>query len=240
MNLVKYKNVLVREGLGVDKDMVKQCLDNYKSFDNLEGAVVMDWGMNVGGFGAMMLDKPIKQYIGIECHPENFEVAKANLGHDKRFTLINAAVTSLDLPCIDLWLTNSKQNFCSGTINLKSDAAKSMRKNRISVPTIHVDELMSRYAPTHLKCDIEGEEYRIFDYWNWFVPGHIQQLALEYHWADKILKYETTIREEFLSQDLTPIYERINYVKGDTPWVFLGQDYSYRNIWGMDAFYKRT
>ena len=47
----KFKDVWVREGLQVDKDMVSQCLQNYKDFDNLEGAVVMDWGMNIGGFG---------------------------------------------------------------------------------------------------------------------------------------------------------------------------------------------
>ena len=70
-----FKNTYIREidgkGLQVDKDMVNDCLANYTQFDDLDGAIVMDWGANIGGFGRMLMDEPIEKYIGVECHPEN-------------------------------------------------------------------------------------------------------------------------------------------------------------------------
>ena len=62
----KFKGMYVREGLAVDKNMINDCLRYYTIFGSkhsLEDAVVMDWGMNIGGFGHMLLDKPIKKYI---------------------------------------------------------------------------------------------------------------------------------------------------------------------------------
>ena len=132
-----FKNTYVREvdgkALQVDKDMVNDCLSNYSQFDDLEGAIVMDWGANIGGFGRMLMSEPIEKYIGVECHPENFEVMKKNLGHLSKFELINAAVTNQDIGEIILYMTGSKQEFCSGTTNPKSNAAKNMRKNKMKM-----------------------------------------------------------------------------------------------------------
>ena len=238
MELAKYKDCYVRKGLAVDKQMIKQCFDNYKDFDNLDGAVVMDWGMNIGGFGKMMSKQPVKQYIGVECHPENFELAKKNLEDNEHFVLVNAAVTTMDVDVIDLYLTESKQNFCSGTINLKSNGAKGLRKIRIPVKTVNAVDIIEKYKPTHLKCDIEGEEYRIFEDMNWEVPSCIKQLAFEFHWQDKILDYDR-FRKRFMDQGFTPVYEELNYVKGDNETTFLGKPLNYRNIWGLDCLYKR-
>lgn len=238
-----FKNTYIREidgkGLNVDKDMVNQCLSNYSNFDNLDGAIVMDWGMNIGAFGRMLLDTDIKQYIGVECHPENFEVCEKNLGHDERFCLINAAVTTQDIPEITLYLTGSKQEFCSGTTNPKSNAAKNMRKNQVKVPTVQAKKLFDIYQPTHLKCDVEGEEYRIFEP-DWFIPESIKQMSLEFHWSDRILSdYESNQRAKFIEQGFKPLQEQLNLVPGDKQVMFLGEEVKYRNIWGMDTLYKR-
>ena len=238
-----FKNTYVREidgkALQVDKDMVNDCLAHYSQFDDLEDAIVMDWGANIGGFGRMLMDKPIKRYIGVECHPENFEVMEKNLGDDLRFALIEAAVTNQDAGNIDLYMTGSKQEFCSGTTNPKSNAAKNMRKKKVSVATVNGYRLLEKYKPTHLKCDIEGEEYRMFDP-DWLIPDSVKQLSLEFHWADRILSdYESTVRESLIRQGFTPVQEQLNYVKGDKKVMFLGEDISYRNVWGLDTLYKR-
>tara|TARA_B100000902_G_scaffold62911_1_gene69817 strand:- start:6197 stop:6928 length:732 start_codon:yes stop_codon:yes gene_type:complete len=238
-----FKNTYVREidgkALQVDKDMVNDCLAHYSQFDDLEDAIVMDWGANIGGFGRMLMDKPIKRYIGVECHPENFEVMEKNLGDDLRFALIEAAVTNQDAGNIDLYMTGSKQEFCSGTTNPKSNAAKNMRKKKVSVATVNGYRLLEKYKPTHLKCDIEGEEYRMFDP-DWLIPDSVKQLSLEFHWADRILSdYESTVRESLIRQGFTPVQEKLNYVKGDKRVMFLGEDISYRNVWGLDTLYKR-
>ena len=238
-----FKNTYVREidgkALQVDKDMVNDCLAHYSQFDDLEDAIVMDWGANIGGFGRMLMDKPIKRYIGVECHPENFEVMEKNLGDDLRFDLIEAAVTNQDAGNIDLYMTGSKQEFCSGTTNPKSNAAKNMRKKKVSVATVNGYRLLEKYKPTHLKCDIEGEEYRMFDP-DWLIPDSVKQLSLEFHWADRILSdYESTVRESLIRQGFTPVQEKLNYVKGDKRVMFLGEDISYRNVWGLDTLYKR-
>ena len=238
-----FKNTYVREvdgkALQVDKDMVNDCLSNYSQFDDLEGAIVMDWGANIGGFGRMLMSEPIEKYIGVECHPENFEVMKKNLGHLSKFELINAAVTNQDIGEIILYMTGSKQEFCSGTTNPKSNAAKNMRKNKVFVPTVNGHKLFEEYKTTHLKCDIEGEEYRMFDP-DWLIPDSVKQLSLEFHWADRILSdYESTVRESLIRQGFTPVQEQLNYVKGDKRVMFLGEDISYRNIWGLDTLYKR-
>ena len=238
-----FKNTYVREidgkALQVDKDMVNDCLAHYSQFDDLEDAIVMDWGANIGGFGRMLMDKPIKRYIGVECHPENFEVMEKNLGDDLRFDLIEAAVTNQDAGNIELYMTGSKQEFCSGTTNPKSNAAKNMRKKKVSVATVNGYRLLEKYKPTHLKCDIEGEEYRMFDP-DWLIPDSVKQLSLEFHWADRILSdYESTVRESLIRQGFTPVQEKLNYVKGDKRVMFLGEDISYRNVWGLDTLYKR-
>tara|TARA_B100002019_G_scaffold257138_1_gene241019 strand:- start:659 stop:1390 length:732 start_codon:yes stop_codon:yes gene_type:complete len=238
-----FKNTYVREidgkALQVDKDMVNDCLAHYSQFDDLEDAIVMDWGANIGGFGRMLMDKPIKRYIGVECHPENFEVMEKNLGDDLRFALIEAAVTNQDAGNIELYMTGSKQEFCSGTTNPKSNAAKNMRKKKVSVATVNGYRLLEKYKPTHLKCDIEGEEYRMFDP-DWLIPDSVKQLSLEFHWADRILSdYESTVRESLIRQGFTPVQEKLNYVKGDKRVMFLGEDISYRNVWGLDTLYKR-
>ena len=238
-----FKNTYVREidgkALQVDKDMVNDCLAHYSQFDDLEDAIVMDWGANIGGFGRMLMDKPRKRYIGVECHPENFEVMEKNLGDDLRFALIEAAVTNQDAGNIDLYKTGSKQEFCSGTTNPKSNAAKNMRKKKVSVATVNGYRLLEKYKPTHLKCDIEGEEYRMFDP-DWLIPDSVKQLSLEFHWADRILSdYESTVRESLIRQGFTPVQEKLNYVKGDKRVMFLGEDISYRNVWGLDTLYKR-
>ena len=116
------------------------------------------------------------KYIGVECHPENFEVMKKNLGHLSKFELINAAVTNQDIGEIILYMTGSKQEFCSGTTNPKSNAAKNMRKNKVFVPTVNGHKLFEEYKPTHLKCDIEGEEYRMFDP-HWLVPECVKPVS---------------------------------------------------------------
>ena len=238
-----FKNTYVREvdgkALQVDKDMVNDCLSNYSQFDDLEGAIVMDWGANIGGFGRMLMSEPIEKYIGVECHPENFEVMKKNLGHLSKFELINAAVTNQDIGEIILYMTGSKQEFCSGTTNPKSNAAKNMRKNKVFVPTVNGHKLFEEYKHTDLKCDIEGEEYRMFDP-HWLVPESVKQLSLEFHWSDRILSdYESTVRESLIRQGFTPVQEQLNYVKGDKRVMFLGEDISYRNVWGLDTLYKR-
>lgn len=239
-NYAKYKGYYVRPNLNVDKEMINQCLSNYKDFDLTPDSVVMDWGMNIGGFGKMSLDKSIKKYIGVECHPENFKLCHMNLISYPNAHLINAAVTNENLESIELYSTNSKQNFCSGTINLKNEFAKRLRKNVITVPVINADSLIEDYQPTHLKCDIEGEEYRILDSWKWIIPECIKQIAIEYHWENEILTYAEN-RATILSQGFTPVYEDLNYVKGkDKTFMFLGEEINYRNIWGLDCLYKRN
>lgn len=250
MKFKMFKNTYVREvdgkPLQVDKSMVNDCLSNYSQFDDLEGAIVMDWGANIGGFGRMLMDKPIEKYIGVECHPENFEVLKKNVGDLSKFELINAAVTNLpldqDTGKINLYLTGSKQEFCSGTTNPKSDIVLKLRKKKVSVSTVNGNFLLEKYKPTHFKCDIEGEEYRMFDP-DWIIPKCVKQLSMELHWVgDKrvLSKYENVIRKSFMEQGFTPLQEKLLYATGDAKkGTFLGESISYRNIWGLDTFWKR-
>lgn len=238
MELVKYKDVYVRKGLSVDKSMVNDCLGHYSLFDDLEGAIVMDWGMNIGAFGKMVLQQPIKQYIGVECHPDNFEVAKRNLGDDPRVTLIQAAVGIEDGDLL-LHLTRSKQNFCSGTVHLKSDRAKSLRPIQLNVKSLDVKKLLENFRPTHVKCDIEGSEYPILEYLNYQFPDSVQQLAIEFHWANRITSEEGECDRRNLEKTFKPIVENLNYVPGSNVFKFKGEEILHRNVWGLDSFYRR-
>jgi hypothetical protein len=75
---------------------------------------------------------------------------------------------------------------------------------------------------------------------DWIIPESIKQLSLEFHWADKILsEYESIVRASLVRQGFTPVQEQLNYVRGDKKVMFLGEEISYRNIWGMDTLYKR-
>jgi hypothetical protein len=114
-----------------------------------------------------------------------------------------------------------------------------MRKNQVKVPTVQAKKLFDIYQPTHLKCDVEGEEYRIFEP-DWFIPESIKQMSLEFHWSDRILSdYESNQRAKFIEQGFKPLQEQLNLVPGDKQVMFLGEEVKYRNIWGMDTLYKR-
>ena len=63
------------------------------------------------------------------------------------------------------------------------------------------DELMEKYKPTHFKCDIEGEVYRIFDSWDWKFPECVKEMAVEFHWQDKIISYENGWRSKILDNN---------------------------------------
>lgn len=194
--------------------------------------------MNIGGFGGMMASYPIKQYIGVEPHPENFEVAVKNLGEHKNFVLMNAAVVADDVETIELHLTKSKQNTCSGTTNLKSNGAKGLRPVVITVKAVNAFKLIEQYQPNILKVDIEGSEYSIFDPVDWQIPNCVKQIAIELHWADRVLAYEG-LRKKFLDQGFTPRYEHLNYVPGTKEMKFVGETIKFRNLWGADCVFAR-
>ena len=128
---------------------------------------------------------------------------------------------------------------CSGTVHLKSQGAKSLRPVKLKVDAVNAARLLEEYQPSHLKIDVEGAEYPIMESMGWKVPQCVKQMALEFHWPEKVMAYEETFRKDLVADGFEPVDETVNYVGGDNELSFLGRQINYRNIWGMDCFYRR-
>lgn len=235
-----YKNTWTRKSFGVDRKMVNECLENYVHFTFDENSIVMDLGANIGGFTKMMIDQPIKEYIGVEPDPDNLELAKLNSQNAEfPITWYQGVATIRDTENLTFYTSGSGNSACSGTSTPAN--LSNFRKGTVStVKNFNIESLLEKHKPTHLKIDIEGAELEWFTATNAKIPDYVQEVALEFHRKEGIVKFDqlwyNILKEDF---DVTfePLYGYTN-VDNIESFPNLGIELKGR-VFGIDVFLKR-
>ena len=240
-----YKGLYVRKDRHDDRCMVKECQSVYKHFNFSKGDVVLDFGVNVGGFASMALASPIKKYIGIEADPENFEIAQFNidrLNPYKTDTLLLKGAASASLnKTLMFYQTESGNAKCSGTIAVNS-RNKHLRKVCYSVKNFNIDELIKKHRPNRIKMDIEGAEYDWFAQNKGIMPSFIKEIAFDLHKMKSIQMFEKEYLSNFLKDfDIINVcantaYETNKKMKWKLP-VFGIKGYGM--VFALDVFFRR-
>lgn len=238
MELKNYKGVLVRKDYGNDKTIVNECLKNYTHFKMDENSTVLDLGGHIGGFGVLCRNANVKKYVAYEADAENFEVLTANMNGFDRAELNHSAVSALKDDHLTFYIRPSKQSKCSSTI-CPSKVNKGM--TRVDVKNTYIEDVFSKYEPTHVKMDIEGAEKDILVLWNNQVPRFIKQLAIEIHAPGYVKQFEDVIHPEFVKQGLklihaSPVHGFINKGK---QWDHFGHSHT-SVLFGFDLLYVRN
>tara|TARA_R110000824_G_scaffold95253_5_gene229134 strand:- start:470 stop:1252 length:783 start_codon:yes stop_codon:yes gene_type:complete len=157
-----------------DRTAVKQCLNNYIDIKP-EGKVVLDLGANIGGFTRMALDGGATQVIAVEPCPYNRVMLEENA---PKADVIFAGVVGLsDDTDIDYIYASSKSCSSVSSSTMKRRCSSDVS---IKVPTVKFTDLLEKYRPQVLKCDIEGNEYAILDALE-KIPDFVEVAFFEFH-----------------------------------------------------------
>jgi len=240
MELMEYKDVICRKDHRTDRDMIRDCIDNYQFFDFKPDSVVLDLGANIGGFAHMCKHENVRQYIGYEADPDNFKLLQMNCPKEKSI-LYQAAVSHLHDPSLTFHRSPSNQGACSGTVTPNKRTVKK-RSIKYEVDNYYIGNVLEQYKPTHLKMDIEGTEFYWFQECDGVFPDYIEQFALEFHNEKKIHtfvdRWYDTLTKDF---DIINVAPEVGF-RDDKPFEIpeLGINEPRGGIlWGVDIFLKR-
>ena len=240
-----YKGLWVRKDRHDDRNMIKECLDVYQYFKFKETDVVLDLGVNVGGFAAMALANKIWKYVGIEADPENAEIARMNI-HRSNPHLVEAEVitaaasTSLEKE-LTFYQTESGNAKCSGTIVI-TPHNRAMRKVHYVVRNLNLDELIREHQPTIVKMDIEGAEHAWFAENLGVFPKCVREIAFDLHHRKDIEKFERDYLPNIL-KDFELVHASANTAfegKKELTYNFPGFKLKGHGVvYCVDAFFRR-
>lgn len=216
IELVCYKGLLVRKNRKDDRNMIKECRDVYRYFDFRAKDVVLDLGVNVGGFAAMAIDAGVKQYVGVEADPENAYIAEKNIascvsrsaGSCKQTVLLVGAASASTAKTLTFAQTESGNSKCSGSIVLNKRNER-FRTIRYKVKNYNLDELFATYKPSLVKMDIEGAEYPWFESNKGKFPRCVREIALDLHGEKGIHRFESEWLGEIL-KDFELVHAQAN------------------------------
>lgn len=244
-DLKLYKNLYVRKDRNDDKNMIKECLSVYSHFSFAKNDVVLDFGVNVGGFAAMALASSVKKYIGIEADPSNYQIAELNINrlntNKTHITLLNGAASAFLDNTLKFYQTESGNAKCSGTISVDS---RNLHHRKISyfVKNFNIDQLIKTHKPNRIKMDIEGAEYDWFAQNKGVMPAHIDEIAFDLHRMKGICLFEKTYLQNFLKDfDIINVCANTAYeTNKNLTWKLPGFNIKGSGkVFALDVFFRR-
>lgn len=252
-NLKKFKGHWVRADRKDDRNMINECHDVYKYFTFREGDVVLDLGVNVGGFACMALQHPIARYVGVEADPENLFIARKNIKDGPRsmdlstgkptadVILLGGAASAYTCKTLTFAQTESGNAKCSGSIVINK-RNEHHRTIRYKVKNFNLDELFRQYGPTLVKMDIEGAEYGWFEANGGVFPSFVREIAFDLHTEAGIHRFEkewlpTVLKDfEIVNVQANTAFEAKKQLK----WSFPGFGIKgYGRVYALDVFFRR-
>ena len=157
-------------------------------------AVILDFGSNIG---CTMVDfivrYPTAKVYGYEMHPNNFEIAKANICTLDGVKIYNEAVWTHKG-----FVSFSKKNL-SDAFAISKDTIN--ENESINIPSVSIADIIATNnlaAVDFIKMDIEGAELDIFDHsdLNWL--NKVLSMNIEFHNIDEIkLKQYINLLEQY-------------------------------------------
>ena len=141
-------------------------------YDNVpiqRGDVVLDLGAHIGSATCLFLAKGAAKSIAVEPDPSNLLLLRKNVAR-RPVTIIPAAVAAKGgrVP----FYVRTDRSYVGSTI---SDA----NRKRVVVPAVGFADLLARYRPTVVKCDIEFSEYDLPELRA--LPEQVRVLTMEVH-----------------------------------------------------------
>jgi FkbM family methyltransferase len=179
---------LVREGT-LDEATIKSVIRpvEYQDFIQAKsGDVILDVGMNVGGFAIPAGARGAK-IIGYEPHPDSYRIACANISANKIDAITFQKAVSDKTKDSRLYIYDSKIPAFNSTI---------VRKDRksISIECVGINEVLAEFKPNKIKMDCEGEEYDIImAVKDW---SNIEKIVMEWHGIHYYVSGGKVLRDE--------------------------------------------
>lgn len=189
-----------------DKDVINKISEDYGKLKITSDDLVLDLGAHIGSFSIFAMSKGAK-VIAIEAAPDNFELLKENIANSANVgAIVNAAVTGDSLLKTVKIYMYAKRNRGMHTI-------LPVRKNAkfAEVQTVQLNELLKRWQPSVIKCDIEGGEYSFMQRTQF--PKYVKQIAIEWHIGTKELKTQYLDSIENLMAQGFKVVEELKYLK---------------------------
>lgn len=152
-----------------DQVIVQEVKSTYGPVPVTPSDVVLDLGANIGASARLFLDKGAARVIAVEADPTNIAIAKRNLM--RRPAVILWAAVGPETGRTTIWIRPGKP-YLGSTL---SDSGRMA----VKVPQVTLGGLLSQFAPTIVKCDIEFGEYDLPELAR--LPGRVRCLALELH-----------------------------------------------------------
>jgi FkbM family methyltransferase len=170
--------VKIRENTS-DSGVVKEAFGS--EYDRLRMKpedVVLDIGMNIGGFTLRALEMGITNIYGYEPELDNFSLAAANVqmnkGSDQEPRLYNLAVIGNDDSVRTLYVNTKRSKAMHSLVPRRG-------RGTVEVECININTILETVKPTIIKMDIEGGEYEILKAVKSFKG--VRELMLEFHCA---------------------------------------------------------
>lgn len=154
-------------------------VEYFNFLDIKPGDVVLDVGMNIGGFAVTAASKGAK-VIGYEPHPETYELALENLKNNNLTAITHmAGVSGYDRDA-KLYLDKPERNY-SGFFTTIAEGLQGENEKKESIPIKleGINGILEKYKPNKIKMDCEGAEWDIImaikDWYN------VEKMVFEYH-----------------------------------------------------------
>lgn len=141
-----------------------------------EGDVLLDLGAHIGCVASRAALVGAKQIICVEAEPENYELLQRNTRTFDTVDTIHGAVYGGTAPTV--LLNRPAQVSDKGRSTGTSSVLFRTRGGSVEVPRVDFRELLDRYEPTVVKCDIEGSEFSM-DWTN--LPKTVRSIGIEFH-----------------------------------------------------------
>jgi FkbM family methyltransferase len=137
------------------------------------GDRVLDLGGNIGASVKLWMDAGAAEVIAVEPDPDNFAMLQMNVERwGTRVTAIQAAVVAHHEPKQNLYVNGRKGKDWHSIIPVKG-------RQVVEVAAVNFQSLLDRFQPTHLKVDVEGAEYELFE--DIALPDSVRAIVMEVH-----------------------------------------------------------
>lgn len=177
--------MFVRNEIPADDYVIGE-IPTYEQFRVGPGDRVLDLGANIGAMSQRFLSDGADLVVSVEPFPDNVIMLRKNLAQfdPDHYEILQAAVVGVGTGEF-LELHTPDTNF--GMISrVRHDVPYAELTGKLTVPTVQFQYLLGRFAPTAIKCDIEGGEWDLFDDLQ-RLPAHVTRLAIEmHHFAEDI------------------------------------------------------